>query len=251
MADAPPARGPWQLVLLKLSGEALAGPHHFGIDRPTLQRVAEDIATAVRAGIKFGIIVGGGNIWRGSQAAADGMDRATADYAGMVATVINAIALQDALEREGLDTRLQTAIEMREVAEPFIRRRAIRHLEKDRVVLFAAGSGNPFFTTDTAAVLRASEIGAEVIVKATNVDGVYDKDPRKHPDATRYESLTHRQALMAELKVMDATALALAMDNKLPIVVFDVAVSGNITRASLAENVGTYVYTDDTDAPST
>lgn len=248
MPDCPPARGPWKLVLLKLSGESLAGGHPFGIDRPTLQRVSQDIAGAVSAGTKFGIIVGGGNIWRGSQAAEDGMDRATADYAGMVATVINAIALQDALEREGLDTRLQTAIEMREVAEPFIRRRAIRHLEKDRVVLFAAGSGNPFFTTDTAAVLRASEIGAEVIIKATNVDGIYDKDPRKHQDASFHHTITHREALMAGLKVMDATALALAMDNRLPIVVFNVSVPGNIARVAAAETVGTYVYTSD-DAP--
>ena len=250
MSDASHARGPWDLVLLKLSGESLAGPHSFGIDRVTLQRIAEDIAQASAQGTRFGIIVGGGNIWRGSQAAEDGMDRATADYAGMVATVINAIALQDALEREGLDTRLQTAIEMRQVAEPFIRRRAIRHLEKGRIVLLAAGSGNPFFTTDTAAVLRASEIGADVIIKATNVDGVYDKDPRKHPDAIRYDTITHKETLVSGLRVMDATALALAMDNHLPIVVFNVSLPGSIARVSAGEHIGTYVFTAEADRPA-
>lgn len=244
---AAPTRGPWELVLLKLSGEALSGPDSFGIHRPTAQRLARDISETVGMGIKLGVIVGGGNIWRGSQAAAEGMDRATADYAGMIATVINAIALQDALEREGLETRLQTAIEMREVAEPFIRRRAIRHLEKDRVVLFAAGSGNPFFTTDTAAVLRASEIGAQAILKATNVDGVYDRDPRGNPDAVRYEALTHHEVLTANLQVMDSTAIALAMDNRLPIVVFSVKVPGNIARAARGEVVGTFVTTDKQD----
>ena len=252
MPGGSPIRGPWKLVLLKVSGEALAGPHSFGIDRPTMQRIAADIADAVAHGIQIGIIVGGGNIWRGSLQAEEGMDRATADYAGMVATVINAIALQDALEREGLDTRLQTAIEMREVAAPFIRRRAIRHLEKGRVVIFAGGSGNPFFTTDTAAVLRASELGAQVILKATNVDGVYDKDPRKAPDAVRFDHITHRDALHQNLKVMDATALALAMENDLPIVVFSVTVPGNIQRAAGGEDVGTLVMTpqqvDDPDA---
>jgi len=242
MPDAPPARGPWDLVLLKLSGESLAGAEPFGIHRPTLRSIAEQIADAASRGTRFGIIVGGGNIWRGKQAAADGMDRATADYAGMVATVINGIALQDALERLGLETRLQTAIEMREVAEPFIRRRAIRHLEKGRIVLFGAGSGNPFFTTDTAAVLRASEIGAEAILKATNVEGVYDKDPRKHPDAKLYRTITHHEALTSGLGVMDSTALALAMDNHLPIVVFNVGEDGNIGRAARGESVGTYVY---------
>lgn len=239
----PPARGPWDVILLKLSGEALSGAQGSGIHRPTVRDVASAIARTADSGIRVGVIVGGGNIWRGKEAAKDGMDRATADYAGMIATVINAIALQDALERDGLDTRLQTAIEMREVAEPFIRRRAIRHLEKGRIVLFAAGSGNPFFTTDTAAVLRASEIGAQVILKATNVDGVYDKDPHQYPDAKLYETLTHHQALTAGLQVMDATAIALAMDNRLPIVVFNVAVPDNIVRAAAGETVGTFVST--------
>jgi len=198
---------------------------------------------AVHADIGMGIIVGGGNIWRGQEHAANGMDRATADYAGMLATVINAIALQDALERDGIDTRLQTAIEMRDVAEPFIRRRAIRHLEKGRVVLLAAGTGNPFFTTDTAAVLRATEIGAQVILKATNVDGVYDKDPHKYPDAEMYETITHREALTTGLRVMDSTAFAHAMDNRLPIVVFNVTDPENIVRAAMSEPVGTYVNT--------
>ncbi len=242
MPPTPPARGPWKLVLLKLSGEALAGPDSVGIHRPTVRSIADAIAQAADGETRFGIIVGGGNMWRGKDAAADGMDRATADYAGMVATVINGIALQDALERLGLETRLQTAIEMREVAEPFIRRRAIRHLEKGRIVLFGAGSGNPFFTTDTAAVLRAIEIGADVILKATNVRGVYDKDPRKNPDATFYEAITHHQALTSGLGVMDSTALALAMDNTLPIVVFDVGDPANIGRAARGEPVGTYVY---------
>jgi uridylate kinase len=241
MAPAP-ARGPWDTVLLKISGEALAGPNHSGLHRPTVQGIARAIGAAARTGIKLGIIVGGGNIWRGQEAAAEGMDRATADYAGMVATVINAIALQDALERDGLDTRLQSAIEMRAVAEPFIRRRAIRHLEKGRTVIFAAGSGNPFFTTDTAAVLRASEIGAQVILKATNVEGVYDKDPRKCPDAILFSALTHHDALTQGLKVMDSTAIALAMDNSLPIVVFTVQDPDNIVRAATGEEVGTYVY---------
>lgn len=236
-------RGPWDLVLLKLSGESLRGPQPYGIHRPTVSAIAKQIIEATTRGIRFGVIVGGGNIWRGGEAAADGMDRATADYAGMVATVINAIALQDALERDGIETRLLTAIEMRAVAEPFIRRRAIRHLEKGRVVIFAAGSGNPFFTTDTAAVLRASEIGAQAILKATNVDGVYDRDPRKNPDAVFYKTLTHHEALTAGLRVMDSTAIALAMDNGLPIVVFNVTTPENIVRAATGEPVGTLVYT--------
>jgi uridylate kinase len=238
-------RGPWDLVLLKLSGEALRGPLSYGIHRPTVGALADAIITATQQGVRFGVIIGGGNIWRGQEAAEEGMDRATADYAGMVATVINAIALQDALERDPRkpETRLMTAIEMREVAEPFIRRRAIRHLEKGRIVLFAAGSGNPFFTTDTAAVLRASEIGAQVILKATNVDGVYDRDPRKHADARFYPELSHQEALAAELKVMDATAFALAKDNALPIVVFNVTDPQNIVRAAVGEPVGTLVYT--------
>jgi uridylate kinase len=229
------------MVLLKLSGEALAGPLEFGIHRPTIQVIAEAVAEAAATGTRLGVIVGGGNIWRGGEAAAEGMDRATADYAGMVATVINAIAVQDALERQGLDTRLQTAIEMREVAEPFVRRRAIRHLEKGRIVLFGAGSGNPFFTTDTAAVLRASEIGADAILKATNVNGVYDSDPRKNPDAVLYDTISQQQALTDGLKVMDSTAIALAMERKLPIVVFSITDPANIVKAVSGETIGTLV----------
>ena len=243
MADRQVGRGPWDPVLLKLSGQALGGPQGYGIHRDTVQAIGAAIARAVRSGTRMAVIVGGGNIWRGAEAAQDGMDRATADYAGMVATVINAIALQDVLERDGLETRLQTAIEMREVGEPFIRRRAIRHLEKGRVVILGAGSGNPFFTTDTAAVLRASEIGAEVILKATNVDGVYDCDPRKHSDAQLYPSLTHHQALTAGLKVMDTAAIALAMDEGVPIVVFSVTDPDNIVRAAAGEVIGTFVHT--------
>ncbi len=237
------ARGPWQTVIIKLSGEILRGPQEHGIHRPTVQGIAAAIKRAAETGIRIGLVVGGGNIWRGSEAAEDGMDRATADYAGMLATVINAIALQDALERDGVDTRLQTAIEMREVAEPFIRRRAIRHLEKGRLVLFAAGSGNPFFTTDTAAVLRATEIGAHAILKATNVAGIYDKDPQLHPDAKLFDTILHHEALSMGLRVMDPTAFALAMENNLPIVVFDVSDPENIARAATGEDVGTLVYT--------
>jgi uridylate kinase len=206
-----------------------------------VRRLAEEVKQVHSAGVQLVLVIGGGNIWRGSEAAREGMDRASADYAGMVATVINALALQGALERIDVDTRVQTAIAMQEVAEPFIRRRAMRHLEKGRVVICAAGTGNPFFTTDTAAVLRATETGAQVIFKATNVEGVYDKDPRTHPDAVFYETLSYSRALAEDLKVMDATAIALSRDRGLPIVVFNIAVPGNIVRALLGERIGTIV----------
>ncbi len=228
-------------VLLKLSGASFSGSQDFGIDPRMLARIADEVKQVAEAGVELAIVVGGGNMWRGHEAAARGMDRATADYAGMIATVINALALQDAIEQLGLDTRVQTAIQMAEVAEPLIRRRAIRHLEKGRVVIFAAGTGNPFFTTDTAAVLRAVEIGGEVILKATDVDGVYDKDPDKHPDAKLFDRLSYLDALNKALKVMDATAISLSMDNNLPIIVFNITVPGNIVRAVLGEEIGTLV----------
>jgi uridylate kinase len=228
-------------ALLKLSGEVFKGDMEFGIDRPTVMRIAREIRDCTDDGIEMGVVVGGGNIWRGGQAAEEGMDRVTADHMGMIATVINALALQDALEQLGKDTRCMTAIEMREVAEPFIRRRATRHLEKERVVIMAAGSGHPYFTTDTAAVLRATEIGAEVILKATNVDGVYDRDPAKDNAAQRLGRLTYLDVLSRGLKVMDATAISLAMDNHLPIVVFNITVPGNVRRALCGEDIGTIV----------
>lgn len=238
-----PQRGPWTRIILKLSGESLKGPEEHGIHQPTLRGIAAAIAEAAHTGVEIGLIIGGGNLWRGAEVADVGMDRATADYAGMLATAINAIALQDALERDGVDTRMQSAIEMREVAEPFIRRRAMRHLEKGRVVIFACGTGNPFFTTDTAAVLRATEIGAQVILKATNVDGVFDKDPRKSPDAVMFDTIAHHEALTRGLRMMDTTAFALAMENGLPIVVFNITDPRNIARACAGEPVGTLVYT--------
>jgi uridylate kinase len=234
----------WSRVLLKLSGEAF-GSAGGVIDWDRVNAVALGIREVVRAGVQLGVVVGGGNIWRGKRAAQEGMDRATADYAGMVATVLNALCLQDALESLGLETRVQTAIEMREIAEPFIRRRAIRHLEKGRIVIFAAGTGNPFFTTDTAAVLRAIEIGAGAILKATNVDGVYDDDPRQNPQAKLLTQLTYLQALEQRLQVMDATAISLSMDNSLPIIVFNIHVPDNIARAVLGETVGTMVCGDE------
>lgn len=233
----------WDRVLLKLSGEALGGDGGV-VDWDKVGQVADGVYKAAACGLELGLVVGGGNIWRGKRAAEAGMDRAAADYAGMIATIINALCLQDALESMGLDTRVQTAIEMREVAEPFIRRRAIRHLEKARVVIFAAGTGNPFFTTDTAAVLRAIEINAECILKATNVDGVFDKDPRQFADARQLPHLTYLEALEQRLQVMDATAISLSMDNNLPIVVFNVHTPGNIVRAACGAAVGTIVCQD-------
>ena len=230
----------WKRVLLKLSGEVFGG-EGAGIDWQRVRRIGEEITQVAKSGPELAIVVGGGNIWRGRTAARQGMDRATADYAGMVATVINALCLQDVLEDEGLDTRVQTAIEMREVAEPFIRRRAIRHMEKRRVVIFAAGSGNPFFTTDTAAVLRAIETQAQAILKGTKVDGVYDKDPVQHSDATLYSTVTYQDALTQRLQVMDSTAISLSMDNELPIVVFNINEEGNLKRVLFGETVGTLV----------
>jgi uridylate kinase len=231
----------YQRVLLKLSGEALMGNLGYGIDPAVVAEIAQEVADIVESGVQVAIVVGGGNIFRGMKASAAGMDRATADYIGMIATVMNAMTLQDALERIGIPNRLQTAISMQEVAEPYIRRRAIRHLEKGRVVIFGAGSGNPFFTTDTTAALRAAEIDAEIIFKATKVDGIYDCDPVKNPNAHRYQSLTYSHVLANELKVMDSTAIALCKENSIPILVFDLSVNGNIMRATKGEPVGTFV----------
>lgn len=231
----------YQRVLLKLSGEALMGNLGYGIDPTVVAEIAQEVADVANSGVQVAIVVGGGNIFRGIKASAAGMDRATADYIGMIATVMNAMTLQDALERIGIPNRLQTAISMQEVAEPYIRRRAIRHLEKGRVVIFGAGSGNPFFTTDTTAALRAAEIDAEIIFKATKVDGIYDCDPKQNPDARRYQSLTYNHVLTKELKVMDSTAIALCKENNIPILVFDLSVSGNIMRATKGEPVGTIV----------
>ncbi|HJU43346.1 MAG TPA: UMP kinase [Vicinamibacterales bacterium] len=240
MSDAPP-RPHYNRILLKLSGEALMGDQAYGIDPAVATRIAQDMAEIQSLGVQTGVVIGGGNIFRGLAASARGMDRSTGDYMGMLATVINALALQDALEHAGVPTRVLTAIEMRAVAEPFIRRRAIRHLEKGRVVVFAAGTGNPYFTTDTAAALRAMEMKAEVILKATKVDGIYNADPVKHPDATRYEKISYLQVLQERLQVMDATAISLCMDNKLPIIVFNLKTPGNIKRVVKGDPVGTLV----------
>jgi uridylate kinase len=231
----------YKRVLLKLSGEALMGDQSYGIDPSIVKGIAADVAKVVATGTELAIVVGGGNIFRGLKGAAAGMERATADYMGMLATVMNAIALQDSLEAAGVATRVQTAIAMQEVAEPYIRRRAMRHLEKGRVVVFGAGCGNPFFTTDTTAALRAAEINANVVLKATKVDGVYDRDPMKYPDAVRYESLTFQDVLTGELGVMDSTAIALCKVNNIPIVVFDLFGPGNIARAVAGEPIGTRI----------
>ncbi|HEY9688416.1 MAG TPA: UMP kinase [Coleofasciculaceae cyanobacterium] len=231
----------YRRILLKLSGEALMGDLSYGIDPEIVHGIAREISDVMAAGVQLAIVVGGGNIFRGVKAAAGGMDRATGDYIGMIATVMNAMTLQDALERQGVPTRVQTAIAMQEVAEPYIRRRAIRHLEKGRVVIFGAGSGNPFFTTDTTAALRAAEIDANVIFKATKVDGIYDSDPKQNPEAKRYTSLNYNHVLTQDLRVMDSTAIALCKENDIPIVVFDLTVSGNIHRAVMGESVGTTV----------
>ncbi len=238
-------------VLLKLSGEALMGDKDYGLDLQEVERIAAEIKEIHDRGVQIAIVVGAGNIYRGMEAAAEGMDRATADYAGMLATVLNALALQDVLEHHGMHTRILSAIHVSEVAEPYIRRRAIRHLEKDRIVIFAAGTGNPFFTTDTAAALRALEIGAEAILMAKHaVEGVYDGDPRHEPDAELLPELTHLQAIERGLKVMDTTALSLCMDNALPIYVFALA-EGNIRRVALGERVGTIISTPSTTGAST
>ncbi len=228
-------------VLLKISGEALAGGKPFGLDGPTIQAFCRDIAKGAELGARISLVIGGGNIFRGVSDQAAGMDRASADYMGMLATVMNALAVQDALEKQGLSTRVMSAIDMKEVCEPYIRRRADRHLEKGRIVICAAGIGSPYFTTDTAAALRAMELGAEAILKGTKVDGVYDKDPVKFPDAVKYQDLTYMDVLEKRLRVMDATAISLAMDNKLPIVVFNMFVAGNLARVLSGENVGTIV----------
>ncbi|NOK35826.1 UMP kinase [Corallococcus exercitus] len=222
---------PYKRILLKLSGEALMGEGKYGIHPPTLTRIAEEVAELQRTGLEIALVIGGGNIFRGVAGATEGMDRASADYMGMLATCINSMALQDALEKQGLKTRVQSAIKMEQIAEPYIRRRAVRHLEKGRVVIFAAGTGNPYFTTDTAASLRAMEINAQVILKATKVDGVYNADPKKDPTAKRYRTLTYMDVLKQNLNVMDSTAISLCMDNKLPIIVFDLGTRGNIQRA--------------------
>ncbi|MGH9202214.1 MAG: UMP kinase [Vicinamibacterales bacterium] len=231
----------YKRVLLKLSGEALMGEQQFGVDPEVVNRIARDVGEIQGLGVETAIVIGGGNIFRGLAASARGMDRATADYMGMLATVINALALQDALEQIGVLTRVVTAIEMRAVAEPFIRRRAIRHLEKGRVVILAAGTGNPYFTTDTAAALRAMEIKADVILKGTKVDGVYSADPMLDAQATKYSTISYLQVLERQLRVMDATAISLCMDNKLPIVIFDLRVPGNIRRVVLGDPIGTTV----------
>jgi uridylate kinase len=241
MSAPSPPTPIYSRVLLKLSGEALMGAQQFGVDPAVVTRIASDVAEIQGLGVQTAIVIGGGNIFRGLAASVRGMDRATADYMGMLATVINGLALQDALERQNVLTRVVTAIEMRTVAETFIRRRAIRHLEKGRVVIFAAGTGNPYFTTDTAAALRAMEIKAEVILKGTKVDGVYSADPMIDPSAQKYPSISYLQVLEKQLKVMDATAISLCMDNELPIVVFNLVEPGNIKRVVLGESVGTTV----------
>ncbi|NIP38801.1 MAG: UMP kinase [Candidatus Dadabacteria bacterium] len=231
----------YQKVLLKLSGEALQGKEKFGICVDTLKTISKEIVEVHSLGVQVGIVIGGGNIFRGIAGTATGMDRSTADYMGMLATVINSLALQDTLEAEGIVTRVQTALEVHQVAEPYIRRRAIRHLEKGRVVIFAAGTGNPFFTTDTAATLRAREIGADVILKATKVDGIYDKDPMKHKGAKKFDQLTYMDVLQKDLKVMDATAISLCREGKIPIIVFNMFENGNIYRIIMGEEIGSVV----------
>jgi uridylate kinase len=238
----------YKRVMLKLSGEALRGEGSYGIDNSTLERIAGQVKKVVAMGVGVGIVVGGGNIWRGTQAEADGMDRVTADYAGMLATVINALALQDVLERQGIETRTQSALDIRQVAEPYIRRRAIRHLEKGRVVIFAGGTGNPYMTADTAAALRAIEIGAEVLLMTKNkVDGVYSADPLKDPTAKKFDHITHLQALSMRLTVMDSTALSLCLDNGLPIIVFDLATPDGMQKAVLGQPIGTLVSSESKD----
>jgi uridylate kinase len=234
----------YQRILLKLSGEALMGDEPFGIDPAVTTQIATEIGEIQQLGVQTAVVIGGGNLFRGLAASARGMDRATADYMGMLATVINALALQDALEHQGVLTRVASAIEMRAVAEPFIRRRAVRHLEKGRVVVFAAGTGNPYFTTDTAAALRAMEIRADVIMKGTKVDGIYTADPMLDPTATRYEEISYLKVLERGLRVMDTTAISLCMDNKLPIVVFNLRTGGNLRRVIMGEAVGTTVRAD-------
>lgn len=241
MAKVKTKRPKYRRILLKLSGEALGGNEGVGILAEAVHRMAEEIREVRRLGIQVVVVVGGGNIFRGVHGSKHGIERATGDYMGMLATVINALALQDALEKQGVPTRVQSAIAMSQVAEPFIRRRAVRHLEKGRVVIFGGGTGNPFFSTDTAAALRANEIGADVILKATKVDGIYDSDPMKNPRAQRYHQIRYLEALQRQLKVMDSTAFSLCMDNQMPIIVFDAFRPHNLRRVVMGEKVGTIV----------
>ena len=231
----------YKRILLKISGEALAGPLSFGLDPERVKALASEVAEVARAGVQTGLVLGGGNIFRGVAAAAHKMDRVTGDHMGMLATVINAIAIQDAIEKRGLHCRVMTAIEMNQVAEPYIRRRAIRHMEKGRVVIFAAGTSNPYFSTDTAATLRGLEIHAEIIAKAKSVDGVYDKDPKKFRDAVKYQQVGYTEVLSKALAVMDASAVAMCRDNRMPILVFDLTVPGNIMRMAMGEPIGTMI----------
>ncbi len=231
----------YRRILLKISGEALAGQQEYGISADVVRFIAEEVREVHRFGVQIGMVIGGGNIFRGVEASAQGMDRSSADYMGMLATVINGLALQDALEKAGVDTRVQTAIEMREIAEPFIRRRALRHLEKGRVVIFVGGTGNPYFTTDTAAALRAMEITADVVLKATKVDGVYSADPKTDPTAQKFDELSYIEILSRRLKVMDSTAISLCMDNGFPIVVFNLQEKGRLRQLVFGERVGTLV----------
>jgi len=228
-------------VMLKISGEALIGKADYGIDTKVMDNIANQIKEVVLLGVEIAVVVGGGNFWRGVSASANGMDRTTADYIGMLATVMNAIGLQDALEKKDISTRVQSSITMQEIAEPFIRRRALRHLEKKRVVIFAGGTGNPYFSTDTAAALRALEINAEILFKATKVDGVYNKDPKKYPDAKKFDELTYIEVLDKNLKILDSTATSLCMENDLPVVVFDITKSGNIKDVISGKKIGTIV----------
>jgi uridylate kinase len=232
----------YQRILLKLSGEVMAGHGSFGVDAARVKALAEEVAEVARAGVQIGLVVGGGNFFRGVAAAAQHMDRVTADHMGMLATVINALALQDSLEKQGMPTRVMTAIPMNEVAEPYIRRRAIRHLEKGRVVIFAGGTSNPYFSTDTAATLRGLEIHAEIVAKATRVDGVYDKDPLTNSGAVRFTEISYSDVLSKNLRVMDTSAVAMCRDNRLPIVVFDLNVHGNIMRMTMGESIGTLIH---------
>jgi uridylate kinase len=228
-------------ILLKISGEALIGDLNYGIDTKIMDNIADQIKEVVEMGLEIAVVIGGGNFWRGVSASANGMDRTTADYIGMLATVMNAVGLQDSLEKKGISTRVQSSITMQQIAEPFIRRRALRHLEKKRVVIFAGGTGNPYFSTDTAAALRALEINAEIIFKATKVDGVYNKDPKKFSDAEKYDSLTFIEVLNKDLRILDSTAISLCLENNLPIVVFDITKPGNIKGVILGNKIGTLV----------
>lgn len=234
----------YKKILLKLSGEALMGDQEFGISSDVIASYAKQIKEIVDLGVEVSIVIGGGNIFRGLSGAAQGVDRVTGDHMGMLATVINSLALQNSIEKLGIPTRVQTAIEMPKVAEPFIKRRAQRHLEKGRVVIFGAGTGNPYFTTDTAAALRAIEMETDVVIKATKVDGIYDKDPEKYPDAKKYETVTYNEVLAKDLKVMDATAISLCRENKLPIIVFNSLIEGNLKKVVMGEHIGTTVVAD-------